>query len=46
MDYGSSEESSRHVHRLRQKIESSPSSPRYLRTVRGVGYTFGGDDGS
>lgn len=35
-----------HVHRLRQKIESSPSSPRYLRTVRGVGYTFGGDDGS
>jgi len=27
-----------HVHRLRTKIEADPSSPRLLRTVRGVGY--------
>jgi two-component system phosphate regulon response regulator PhoB len=27
-----------HVHRLRHKIESDPSRPRRLRTVRGVGY--------
>ncbi len=27
-----------HVHRLRQKIEPDPAHPRWLRTVRGVGY--------
>jgi two-component system phosphate regulon response regulator OmpR len=27
-----------HVTRLRRKIEADPASPRYLRTVRGVGY--------
>ncbi|MBD3945432.1 response regulator [Nocardioides ganghwensis] len=27
-----------HVHRLRLKLEADPSSPRLLRTVRGVGY--------
>ena len=27
-----------HVHRLRLKLESDPSRPRLLRTVRGVGY--------
>lgn len=27
-----------HVHRLRRKIEADPSSPRYLRTERGLGY--------
>jgi two-component system alkaline phosphatase synthesis response regulator PhoP len=27
-----------HVHRLRLKLEPDPSSPRLLRTVRGVGY--------
>lgn len=32
-----------HIRRLREKIESEPSSPRYLRTVRGVGYIFGTD---
>jgi len=26
------------VHRVRQKIESNPAEPRYLRTVSGVGY--------
>jgi DNA-binding response OmpR family regulator len=29
-----------HVRWIRQKIEDEPSSPRYLRTVRGVGYRF------
>jgi len=29
-----------HVKRLRAKIEPSPSEPRYLLTVRGLGYKF------
>ena len=29
-----------HVHRLRQKIEPDASSPRYLITQRGTGYSF------
>lgn len=29
-----------HVRWLREKIEDDPSRPRYLRTVRGVGYRF------
>jgi two-component system OmpR family response regulator len=31
-----------HVRWLRQKIETSPENPVYLRTVRGVGYKFEG----
>ena len=31
-----------HVKRLRSKIEPDPSSPRYLVTVRGLGYKFDG----
>lgn len=27
-----------HVRRLREKIEENPSSPRWLITVRGLGY--------
>jgi DNA-binding response OmpR family regulator len=36
-----------HVRWLREKIEDNPSTPRFLRTVRGVGYRFevpAGDD--
>ena len=29
-----------YVNRLRQKIEDDPSNPRYLITVRGLGYRF------
>jgi DNA-binding response OmpR family regulator len=29
-----------HIQQLRSKIESDPSNPRYLLTVRGVGYKF------
>jgi DNA-binding response OmpR family regulator len=30
-----------HVHRLRQKIEPDPAQPRYLTSVRGLGYRLG-----
>jgi len=33
-----------HVRRLRQKIEDSPDKPRYVITVRGIGYKFGVED--
>lgn len=29
-----------HIRWLREKIEQDPSSPRYIKTVRGVGYKF------
>ncbi|PKQ18007.1 MAG: DNA-binding response regulator [Actinobacteria bacterium HGW-Actinobacteria-8] len=29
-----------HIKRLRGRIEAEPGSPRYVQTVRGVGYTF------
>jgi DNA-binding response OmpR family regulator len=29
-----------HIRWLREKLEDDPSNPRYLRTVRGVGYRF------
>ena len=31
-----------YVRYLREKIEDSPSSPRYIQTIRGVGYIFKG----
>ena len=34
-----------HVRHLRQKVELDPSAPLLIRTVRGVGYAFGGDEG-
>lgn len=30
-----------HIGNLRKKIEVDPSEPRYVETVRGVGYRFG-----
>ncbi len=32
-----------HIKNLRQKIESDPKAPKYILTVHGVGYRFGGD---
>ena len=29
-----------HIRMLRERIEANPSSPAYLRTVRGIGYRF------
>ncbi|MEB4591295.1 helix-turn-helix domain-containing protein [Candidatus Thiothrix sp. Deng01] len=29
-----------HIHRLRNKLESRPSKPAYIRTVRGKGYVL------
>jgi DNA-binding response OmpR family regulator len=33
-----------HINRLRSKIEADPASPRYVLTVRGVGYRFAEPD--
>jgi DNA-binding response OmpR family regulator len=35
-----------HVRHLRQKIERDASNPVLIRTVRGVGYAFGGEEGA
>ncbi|WP_167859504.1 response regulator transcription factor [Paenibacillus cymbidii] len=32
-----------HIHQLRKKIEIEPTKPRYIVTVRGFGYKFGGN---
>ena len=34
-----------HIRRLREKIEPEPSNPRYLLTMRGLGYKLSGVDG-
>lgn len=31
---------SEHIHRLRRKVETDPSRPRWIQTLRGVGYRF------
>ena len=38
--YGDTSTVTVHVSRLREKIEADPAAPRYVRTVRGVGYRF------
>lgn len=32
-----------HIKNLRQKVEDDPKNPRYVLTVHGLGYRFGGD---
>lgn len=32
-----------HIKNIRQKIETDPKNPRYIQTVHGVGYKFGGE---
>jgi DNA-binding response OmpR family regulator len=32
-----------HIKNLRQKIETDPKNPVYVRTIHGVGYKFGGE---
>jgi DNA-binding response OmpR family regulator len=34
-----------HIGKLRQKIEDDPAKPRYILTVRGMGYRFAEDEG-
>ncbi|KAB2954214.1 response regulator transcription factor [Heliorestis acidaminivorans] len=41
--YGDPNALSVYVRRLREKIESNPAQPRYIKTVWGVGYKFAGD---
>jgi DNA-binding response OmpR family regulator len=38
--YGDTSTVTVHVSRLREKVETDPGSPRYIRTVRGFGYRF------
>ena len=42
--FGSSKTLDVHVSSLRKKLEDDPAAPRYLHTVRGVGFRFAGAD--
>lgn len=33
-----------HIKNIRQKLEADPKNPRYILTVHGIGYKFGGDN--
>jgi DNA-binding response OmpR family regulator len=33
-----------HIKNLRQKIEDDSKNPKYIRTVHGIGYSFGGEE--
>jgi DNA-binding response OmpR family regulator len=32
------------IRRIREKVEKKPDDPRYIQTIHGVGYRFGGDE--
>jgi two-component system, OmpR family, alkaline phosphatase synthesis response regulator PhoP len=38
--YGETRSADVHIQRIRKKIESDPGNPRYIQTVRGIGYKF------
>ena len=38
--YGEARSADVHIQRIRKKIELDPGNPRYIRTVRGIGYKF------
>ena len=42
--FGSTKTLDVHVSGLRRKLGDDPSSPRYLHTVRGVGFRFSGPE--
>lgn len=35
-----------HIRRLREKVEENPSKPKYIQTLRGLGYRLNGKDES
>lgn len=41
-DFGDDRTVTVHINRLREKIEEDPANPRFIRTVRGLGYRFEG----
>jgi DNA-binding response OmpR family regulator len=42
--FGSTKTLDVHVSALRKKLGDDPSTPRYIHTVRGVGFRFAGQD--
>lgn len=42
-DYGDPRTVTVHINRLREKIEPDPGAPRFIQTVRGIGYRFEGE---
>ena len=42
--FGSTKTLDVHVSAVRKKLGDDPSAPRYLHTVRGVGFRFAGQD--
>ena len=38
--YGETRSADVHIQRIRKKIEPDPGNPRYIQTVRGIGYKF------
>ena len=42
--FGSTKTLDVHISGLRKKLDDDPSNPRYIHTVRGVGFRFSGAD--